>query len=79
MAVKLIEVLGPGCAKCELLAQYAQQAAHEIGLEYQIVKVKEPAALARYGALMTPALVVDGRLVLQGRLLSAEKLKELLT
>ena len=78
MASRLIEVLGSGCAKCEMLAKHAEQAAQELGLDYAVIKVKDPAAIARRGVLQTPALVVDGQVKLQGRVLSAEKLKAFL-
>jgi len=75
---RLIEILGPGCAKCEMLAKHAEEAAKALGLEYAVIKLKDPSAWARYGVMMTPALVVDGQVKLQGRVLSAEKLKEFL-
>ena len=78
MASRLIEVLGSGCAKCEMLAKHAEQAAQELGLDYAVIKVKDPAAIARRGVMQTPALVVDGQVKLQGRVLSAEKLKAFL-
>jgi small redox-active disulfide protein 2 len=78
MPSRLIEILGSGCAKCEMLTKHAEQAAQELGGEYVVVKVKDPAAIARYGVMQTPALVVDGQVRLQGRVLSAESLKEFL-
>jgi len=75
---RLIEILGPGCAKCEMLAKHAEEAAQALGIEYAVIKLKDPSAWARYGVMMTPALVVDGQVKLQGRVLSAEKLKELI-
>lgn len=78
MESRLIEILGPGCAKCEMLAKHAEQAAQELGLDYAVIKVKDPAAIARYGVMQTPALVVDGRVKLVGRILTAEHLKEFL-
>jgi len=78
MASRLIEVLGPGCAKCEMLAKHAEEAAISLGIEYAVIKVKDPAAIARRGVMQTPALVVDGQVKLQGRVLTAEKLKEFL-
>jgi small redox-active disulfide protein 2 len=78
MESRLIEILGSGCAKCEMLAKHAEQAAQELGLDYAVIKVKDPAAIARRGVMQTPALVVDGQVKLQGRVLSAEKLKELI-
>lgn len=78
MESRLIEILGSGCAKCEMLAKHAEQAAQELGLDYAVIKIKDPAVIARYGVMQTPALVVDGRVKLQGRVLTAEHLKEFL-
>jgi small redox-active disulfide protein 2 len=78
MTARLIEILGSGCAKCEMLAKHAEEAATALGIEFAVVKVKDPAAIARYGVLQTPALVVDGRVMLAGRVLTAEKLKEMI-
>ncbi len=75
---RLIEILGPGCAKCEMLAKHAEQAARELGYDFAVIKIKDPAAIARYGVMQTPALVVDGRVRLVGRILAPEHLKEYL-
>ena len=73
-----IEIVGPGCAKCQALAAHADQAARELGLEFVVTKLTDMSAWARYSVMMTPALVVDGVLRSQGKVLSAEKVKELL-
>jgi len=73
-----IEILGSGCAKCEMLARHTEEAARALGLPCDVIKVTAPAEWARYGVMATPALVVDGRVRLQGRVLSAEKVKDLL-
>lgn len=74
----LIEILGTGCAKCELLAKHAEEAARSLGLEYRIEKVKEiPDILAR-GVMSTPALAVDGVVKLQGHVPTVRSLAQLL-
>ncbi|HEX9082709.1 MAG TPA: thioredoxin family protein [Holophagaceae bacterium] len=74
----LIEILGTGCAKCELLAKHAEEAARSLGLDYQLVKVKEvPDILAR-GVMSTPALAVDGVVKLQGHVPTVRSLAQLL-
>ena len=70
-----IEVLGPGCTKCKVLFEHAERAAQELGLEYEIRKVTDMAAIVGYGVLSTPALVVNGQLKFAGRVPSAEQLK----
>ena len=74
----LIEILGTGCAKCELLARHAEEAARSLGLDYRIEKVKEiPDILAR-GVMSTPAMAVDGVLKVQGHVPTVRSLAELL-
>jgi small redox-active disulfide protein 2 len=74
-----IEVLGPGCQKCSVLYQHAEQAARELGLEYEIEKVTDISTIMGYGVMATPALVVDGEIRLSGRVASAEQIKGLLS
>jgi small redox-active disulfide protein 2 len=74
----LIEILGTGCAKCELLARHAEEAARSLGVDYRLVKVKEvPDILAR-GVMSTPALAVDGVVKLQGHVPTVRSLAALL-
>jgi small redox-active disulfide protein 2 len=70
-----IQVLGPGCAKCKVLFDHANQAARELGLEYEIEKVTDISTIMGYGVMTTPALVVNGEIKLAGRAPSVEQLK----
>ena len=74
-----IQVLGPGCAKCKVLFEHADQAARELGLDYEIEKVTDITTIMGYGVMTTPALVVDGTVKLAGRVPSAEQLKAVLS
>ncbi len=74
-----IEVLGSGCQKCQALYQHAEQAARELGIEFEIRKVTEISEIMGYGVMSTPALVVNGELKLSGRVPSSEQLKGLLS
>lgn len=74
-----IEVLGPGCQKCAVLYQHAEEAARALGVDFEIRKVTDLGAIMGYGILSTPALVVNGRVKLSGRVPSAEQLKALLS
>jgi small redox-active disulfide protein 2 len=76
--VKKIKVLGPGCARCDRLAASAEQAANALGIEYQLEKIKELEEYPKYGLMMTPGLVVDGKLVVQGKVPSVDEIKVLL-
>jgi small redox-active disulfide protein 2 len=73
-----IEVLGPGCPKCETLEKNVQAAVQEMGIEAEVTKVSQIKDIAARGILMTPALSVDGRVVSSGHLLSVHQVKKLL-
>ncbi len=74
-----IQVLGPGCTKCKVLFEHADQAARELGLDYEIEKVTDIRTIMGYGVMTTPALVVNGEIKLAGRVPSAEQLKSVLS
>lgn len=73
-----IQILGSGCAKCGLLKENAEKAARELGLEFEIEKITDFREIARMGALVTPALAIDGKLKLVGKVASPEELKAIL-
>lgn len=77
--MKRIQILGPGCARCRVLFEHAEQAARELGLEYEIEKITDIDAIVGYGVMATPALIVDGQLKVAGRVPSAQQLKAALT
>jgi small redox-active disulfide protein 2 len=73
-----IEVLGVGCAKCNKLEENVKQAVQELGLDVEVDHVKDLMEIAKRGVLMTPGLVIDGKPVSAGKVLSVEKVKELI-
>ena len=74
----LIQILGTGCPKCKKLAEVAEAAAKELGVDYQLEKVTEINRITAFGVMMTPALVVDGAVKLSGRVPDINELKKLL-
>jgi len=73
-----IEVLGPGCVRCETLEKNVRAAVQEMEIEAEVTKVSEIKEIAARGVLMTPGLAVDGQLVSSGHLLSVNQVKRLL-
>jgi small redox-active disulfide protein 2 len=73
-----IKVLGPGCKNCITLDRIAHEVAAEMGLIATFEKVEDYASIASYGVMSTPALVVDGKVVLSGRVPTPRHLKEIL-
>ena len=74
----LIEVFGPGCAKCQTLEKHAKQAVAQSGGDHQVVKISDYASMATRGILSTPALAIDGRLRFQGKVASPDEILALL-
>ncbi len=77
--MKKIKVLGPGCPRCETLAKLTQEAADQLGIEYELEKVTDITRFVSFGVMMTPGLVVDGETKLQGKVPSVDELKALLS
>jgi len=73
-----IQILGMGCPKCKKLYEVAEQAAKELGLDYEMEKIDDIDRITEMGVMMTPALAIDGEVKLVGRVLSVENLKEIL-
>lgn len=77
--MKLIQVLGTGCPKCKKLEELTRQAAQELGLECEVLKVTDINAIMAFGVMMTPALAVDGVVKVSGRVPSVEEIKTLVS
>ncbi|MHA1199882.1 MAG: thioredoxin family protein [Candidatus Heimdallarchaeaceae archaeon] len=77
---KLMQVIGKGCSKCEKQFEIAQKAVEETGKtdEYVVEHFTEVTKFADLDVFMTPALRINGKVVSEGRILSIEKIKELL-
>lgn len=74
-----IQILGTGCPKCKKLAETAETAAQELGLEYEIEKITEINEIMKFGVMMTPGLAVDGDVKVAGRVPAVEELKTMLS
>jgi len=76
--MKKIQILGTGCPTCQKLTELTIQAADELGIEYEIEKVKDITEIIKMGVLKTPGLAVDGVVKISGKLPSLEEIKEVL-
>jgi small redox-active disulfide protein 2 len=70
--------LGAGCPTCEKLKRNAEAAVRELGIEAKVEKISDMAAIIALGALMTPALAIDGQVKVVGQVPSPEEIKKLL-
>lgn len=75
----IIKVLGPGCNNCKTLERVTRDAVNALGLDATIEKVEDYAAIAGYGVMSTPALVINEVVVTSGRVPTPPELRDLLS
>jgi small redox-active disulfide protein 2 len=73
-----LQILGTGCAKCHTLARFTEQAAQELGLDYELEKITDLDQIMALGVMMTPALAVNGAVKVVGKIPSLAELKKIL-
>ena len=76
--MKLIQVLGPGCGKCEKLKKNAEEAVEQSGAEATVEKITDIMQITSFGVMMTPALAIDGEVKIVGKVPSSEEIAKLL-
>ena len=76
--MKKLQVLGTGCPKCKQLAENAEAAAKQLGIEYELEKVTQINEILEFGVMVTPALVVDGEVKVVGKVPAPEQIAEML-
>lgn len=74
-----VKILGTGCAKCKTLEKLTRDVVEQNGIDATVTKVEEITEIMKYHVMVTPALVVDGKVVLKGRVPSVTELKEILS
>lgn len=68
-----IEILGTGCSKCNQLEAVVKQAVAKSGKFVQIEKVDDMMKIMEYQVVSTPGLVVDGKVVSTGKVLTVDE------
>lgn len=78
MTTHKIQILGTGCARCVQLTNATKAAADHLGMPYELEKVTDFLKFADFGVMVTPALVVDGKVLVAGKVPAADELRTLL-
>jgi len=74
-----LEILGSGCANCQKLMAVTEAAVRELGVDdAELVKVEDFPTIMAYGVMSTPALVIDGKVVLSGKVPSQAEVGSLI-
>jgi len=74
-----IEVLGTGCAKCKALEKNVLEAIAKAGKFAQVEKIEDLTKIMEYGVMSTPGLVIDGKVVSTGKLLTVDEVVKLIS
>jgi small redox-active disulfide protein 2 len=74
-----IKILGTGCPKCKALEKAANDAVTAAGVDATVSKVEDIMQIMQFGVMATPALVVDGKVLVKGRVPSVGEIKNLIT
>lgn len=73
-----IKILGPGCPKCKSLEKATREVVEKNNIDATITKVEDIMDIMAFGVMSTPALVVDGKVVVKGRVPSNDEIAKLL-
>ncbi len=76
--VNVIEVMGPGCARCHETLRVVRHVVDEAHLDCLVQKTESVERMADLGVMRTPAIVFDGKVVLSGRIPKTEEVRKLL-
>ena len=75
-----LEILGSGCSNCKKLMAVTEAAVRDLGIQgAELVKVEDFPTIMAYGVMSTPALAIDGKLVMSGKVPSQAEVSSLIT
>ncbi|WP_028308480.1 thioredoxin family protein [Desulfitibacter alkalitolerans] len=74
-----IKVLGPGCMKCEKLYELVKEVVQELGVDANLKKITDIKEIAKMGIMLTPGLVINGKVKVTGKLPSKAEISKLIT
>ncbi|MFT6268795.1 MAG: small redox-active disulfide protein 2 [Alphaproteobacteria bacterium] len=72
------QIYGSGCNKCKTLTDNAQSAAKALGLRYDVEKITDMNNIIEAGVMRTPALAIDGEIVIEGKVSSVDEIQKLI-
>jgi small redox-active disulfide protein 2 len=77
--MKDVKILGTGCPKCKQTTAIVEDTVNRLGIEARVEKVEDIMEIMKYNVMSTPAIVLDGNVVLKGRVPSASEVEAILT
>ena len=74
-----IKILGTGCPNCKSLEKLTREIVAKHNIDAVVTKEEDIVKIMRYGVMKTPAIVIDGKLIVQGRIPSESEILNLIT
>ncbi len=69
-----IKIFGPGCPKCKAMEKHAREAVGQVGADAEVTKIEDLNEMADHGVMITPALSIDGDILVSGRVASPDEI-----
>jgi len=73
----IIKILGTGCKKCQKTEENVKEAIKDMKLDATVEKVEDFRAIMSYGVMSTPAIVIDEKVIVSGKVPSVEEIKKM--
>lgn len=74
-----IKVIGTGCEKCDKLYANVREAVDKVGCEAEVEKIEDLIEIVKLGVMTSPSLMIDGKLVVSGRIAKPEEIEKLIS
>lgn len=74
----VLKILGGGCKNCQKLYENTKEALASLGADAEVIKETDMMQIAKYGVMHTPALVIDEKVAVSGRVPSASEIEKML-
>lgn len=73
-----IKIIGTGCAECDQLFKNAKDAVRDLSIDAEVSKVEDLIEIVKLGVMRVPSMMVNGKVVVSGQVVSAKKIMQLL-
>jgi len=73
-----ITVVGPGCANCRKLEEIVKEVVSDLNLEANVKKMTDIKEIAQSGVLLTPGLIIDGKVKMSGKVPSKAEVTKII-
>ncbi len=73
-----IEILGSGCSKCKATEEIVKKVVKKLGIKAEVGHVYDIDKMAEYGAMLTPAVAIDGKIRIEGKVPTENEIEKII-